>query len=87
MVESSFFAVFFIKKIKKRGSLGKRPADFTRSFFYFFILLVAQLVLRTDAIPSSRVFIRYALFAITFFKIKPFISVVDKIFYYLTVIV
>ena len=66
MVELSFLADFFIKKIKKRGSLGKRPANFTRCFFL--IARVAQLLQRTDTIPSSRVFIRHALHTQTNFE-------------------
>ena len=49
------FCRFFTKKIK-RQACAKNDAN-----FIFFILLVAQLLLRTDAIPLCRVFIRYAL--------------------------
>ena len=61
-VRKAFFLPFFFKKKKKARPRAKRLANFTRAFF--FKLLVAQLLLRTDAIPSSRVFIRYALYVI-----------------------
>ena len=51
-----FFAVFLIKN-KKAG-----PAQKMMWFFIFFISAVKKLLLRTDAIPSSRVFIRHALY-------------------------
>ena len=47
---------FFYRKIKR---LARAEKD---ARFILFILLVAQLLLRPDTIPSSRVFIRHALF-------------------------
>ena len=49
---------FFLNYIKVRPA---RKKDGKLYMCFFFLLLVAQLVLRTDAIPSSRVFIRHAL--------------------------
>ena len=46
-----FFAVFFLKEIKRQA----RVKNDTR--FILFILLVAQLLLRTDAIPYRPIFI------------------------------
>ena len=57
MVESSFFAVFFLNNNKKAG-----PARKMMWFLFFFKLLVPQVLLPTDAIPSSPLFIRHALF-------------------------
>ena len=59
MVESyarQLFFCFFFTKNKKAG-----PARKMMWFLFFFKLLVPQLLLRTDAISSSRVFIRHAL--------------------------
>ena len=55
MVESSFFAFFFIKN-KKAGPARKMMRDFS-----LVILLETKLLLRPDAIPSGQVFIRHAL--------------------------
>ena len=52
------FFVFIYKKIK--GWPGAEKGWQTCAFI-FFILLVAQLILRTDAIPSSRDFRRTVL--------------------------
>ena len=57
-MREAFLPFFFKKKIKSEARAQK---GWQTLHVLFFLLLVAQLVLRTDAIPSSRVFIRHAL--------------------------
>ena len=49
-VRSIFVHFFFIKKIKRLARAKKRLANLRFLFFWFLILLVPQLLLRTDVI-------------------------------------
>ena len=57
IIRAPAFFLFFFTKNKKAG-----PARKMMWFFIFFISAVKKLLLRPDAIPSSWVFIRHALF-------------------------